>query len=178
MDQRTKWKWFFWVFSNSEINITNRMKKVDEKNGVTCLVSMFPSQVMALRLSKKVHFLQFWADLSKKSKSIKATYLTFRKHLFKFDLRKKNFHACCFNFTEHNFKNKLKNGIFLVESQNSSQKLISSPSSHFQATAHRKISYLEKLRACNGTFSQIFLNNFQPEIYISLTKCRVYDNFA
>ena len=49
-----------------------RAGKVDEKNGVICLVSMFPSWVMVLKLSKKVHFLQFCADLSKKSKSIKA----------------------------------------------------------------------------------------------------------
>ena len=50
-----------------------RSEKVDEKNGVICLVSMFPSWVMVLKLSKKVQFLQFCADLSKKSKSIKAT---------------------------------------------------------------------------------------------------------
>ena len=54
---------------------TVRSEKVDEKNGVICLVSMFPSWVMVLKLSKKVHFLQFCADLSKKSKSIKATYI-------------------------------------------------------------------------------------------------------
>ena len=65
----------FWVFSNSEINVTNRSKKVDEKNGVICLVSMFPFWVMVLKLSKKVHFLQFCADFSKKSKSIKAIYI-------------------------------------------------------------------------------------------------------
>ena len=53
---------------------TVRSEKVDEKNGVICLVSMFPSWVMVLKLSKKVHFLQFCADLSKKSKSIKAIY--------------------------------------------------------------------------------------------------------
>ena len=46
-----------------------------KKNGVICLVSMFPSWVMVLKLSKKVHFLQFCADLSKKSKSIKAIYI-------------------------------------------------------------------------------------------------------
>ena len=54
---------------------TVRSEKVDEKNGVICLVSMFPSWVMVLKLSKKVHFLQFCADLSKKSKSIKAIYI-------------------------------------------------------------------------------------------------------
>ena len=54
---------------------TVRSEKVDEKNGVICLVSMFLSWVMVLKLSKKVHFLQFCADLSKKSKSIKAIYI-------------------------------------------------------------------------------------------------------
>ena len=54
---------------------TVRAEKVDEKNGVICLVSMFPSWVMVFKLSKKVHFLQFCADLSKKSKPIKAFYI-------------------------------------------------------------------------------------------------------
>ena len=61
----------FWVFSNSEMNVTKvSAEKVDRKNGVTCLVS-----VMALKFSKKVHFLQFCADLSNKSKYIKAIYI-------------------------------------------------------------------------------------------------------
>ena len=30
---------------------------------------------MVIKLSKKAHFLQFWADLSKKSRSIKAIYI-------------------------------------------------------------------------------------------------------
>ena len=36
---------------------TDRMEKVDEKNGVICLVSMIAYCVMVLKLSKKVHFL-------------------------------------------------------------------------------------------------------------------------
>ena len=39
------------------------------------LVSMFPSRVIVLKLSKKVHFLQSCADLSKKPKSVKAIYI-------------------------------------------------------------------------------------------------------
>ena len=54
---------------------TVRAEIIDEKNGVICLVSVFPSGVMTLKLSKKVHFLQFCADLSKKSKSTKAIYV-------------------------------------------------------------------------------------------------------
>ena len=47
---------------------TVRTEKVDEKNGFICLVSMFPSWVMVLKLSKKVHFLQFGAGLSQNPK--------------------------------------------------------------------------------------------------------------
>ena len=36
---------------------------------------MFPSWVMVLKLTKKVRFLQFCADLSKKSKPIKVIYI-------------------------------------------------------------------------------------------------------
>ena len=56
------------------MNVTNRAEKVDEKNGVICLVPMFPSLVMVLKLSRKVHLLQCFAGLSKKSKSVKANY--------------------------------------------------------------------------------------------------------
>ena len=54
---------------------TVRAEKVDEKNRVVCLVSMFPSWVKVLKLSKKVHFLLFCADLSKKPRSVKAIYI-------------------------------------------------------------------------------------------------------
>ena len=45
-----------------------------KKNRVICVVSMLPSWVMVLKLSKKVNFLQFFADFSKKSKSVKVIY--------------------------------------------------------------------------------------------------------
>ena len=54
---------------------TVTVKKVDDKNVVICLVSVSPSWVMIYKLSKKVHFLQFCADLSKKSRSVKAIYI-------------------------------------------------------------------------------------------------------
>ena len=54
---------------------TVRKEIVDEKIGVLCLVSIFPSWVMVRKLSKKVYFLQFCAELSKKSKSVKAIYI-------------------------------------------------------------------------------------------------------
>ena len=49
---------------------TVRSGKVDEKNGVICLASMFPCFVVVLKMSKKVHFLQFCAVLSKKPESV------------------------------------------------------------------------------------------------------------
>ena len=51
-----------------------RIEKVDEK-GVICQVCMYHSWVMVYKLSKKVRFVQFCADLSKKSKSVKAIYI-------------------------------------------------------------------------------------------------------
>ena len=54
---------------------TVRAENVDIKNRVISLVSMFPSWVMVRKLSKKVYFLEFCADLSKKSKFIKAIYI-------------------------------------------------------------------------------------------------------
>ena len=68
---------------NMEINFqiekwmlqTVSAEKADDKNGVSCLVSTFPSWLTVLKLSKKVHFLQFCANRSKKSKTIKAIYI-------------------------------------------------------------------------------------------------------
>ena len=54
---------------------TVRAEEVDEKSGVICLVSIFPSWVMVFKLSKKVNFSQFCADRSKKPKSVKASYI-------------------------------------------------------------------------------------------------------
>ena len=69
MDQRGEPHQNEWMFQ------TVRAEKSGWKNGVICLVSMFPSWVMVCKLSKKGHFLQFCADLSKKSKSVKAIYI-------------------------------------------------------------------------------------------------------
>ena len=51
---------------------TVRKEIGDEKIGVVCLVSIFPSWVMVCKLQ---WFLQFCAELSKKSKSVKASYI-------------------------------------------------------------------------------------------------------
>ena len=61
----------------SKMNVTNsKSGKSRWKNRVICLVSMFPSWVMVLKLSKKMAFLQFCAYLSKTSKSIKVNYIS------------------------------------------------------------------------------------------------------
>ena len=53
---------------------TVRAEKLDEKNEVVCLVSMFPAWATVCKLSKNGRFLQFH-DLSKKSKPVKAIYI-------------------------------------------------------------------------------------------------------
>ena len=53
---------------------TVRDEKVDEQNGVICLVSMFPSWVWFSTAAKSV-FLQFCTDSSKKSNSITVIYI-------------------------------------------------------------------------------------------------------
>ena len=66
----------FWPFWNIKVNVRNSYsRKCRWKNGVICLVSMLPSWVAVLKLSKKVHFLQFSANLSQKPKSINAIYI-------------------------------------------------------------------------------------------------------
>ena len=66
----------FWQFSNTKVNIREQLELKDKiKNGVSCLVSFFPSWVMVLKLPKIVHFCTTCVDLSKKSKSINAIYL-------------------------------------------------------------------------------------------------------
>ena len=76
VDQKDPMKMNFEIFQIQKwISQTVRAQKVDEKNGLICLVSLFPSWITVLKLSKIVHFLQICADLGKKSKSIKAIYL-------------------------------------------------------------------------------------------------------
>ena len=48
------------------VPLTVRAERVDEKNGIICLVFMSPSWVIVLKLSKIVSFLQIFADVSKK----------------------------------------------------------------------------------------------------------------
>ena len=66
----------FWPFWNIKMNVTNSYsRKSWWKTGVICLVSMISSCFMVLKLSKKVHFLQFCADFRQKPKSVKAIYI-------------------------------------------------------------------------------------------------------
>ena len=54
---------------------TIRVEKVDEKNVIVCLFFVFPSWIMVLKLSTKVHFLHICAELSSIFKSVKAIYI-------------------------------------------------------------------------------------------------------
>ena len=55
--------------------LTVRARKADKKNGVMNLVFILPSWFMVLKLSKIVSFLQFFADIRKKSKAVIAIYV-------------------------------------------------------------------------------------------------------
>ena len=52
-----------------------RKEKVDEKNGVICLVSMFPSWVMVLKLSKKCIFCNFVLTSARNLSLLKQIYM-------------------------------------------------------------------------------------------------------
>ena len=69
-----------------------RPENVDDQNEVICLVFIFSSYVMFLKLSKIVHLLQFCADLSKKPKPIKAITYMHLKVLITQVLRVKSCH--------------------------------------------------------------------------------------
>ena len=53
---------------------TVRAEKVDEKMGSFIYFPCFPPELWSVNCQKKVHFLQFCADLNKKSKSVEAIY--------------------------------------------------------------------------------------------------------
>ena len=61
-------------YSNSEMNITNRSEKVDEKMGSFVQFPCSHPELWSINSLKKCIFLQFCADISKKSRSIKAIY--------------------------------------------------------------------------------------------------------
>ena len=52
------------------ISQTVRAQKADEKNGVICLVYLFPSWVVILIVAEIVSLLQFCTDVSKKSNPV------------------------------------------------------------------------------------------------------------
>ena len=61
---------------------TDSAQRVDEKNGVICLVVMFASRVMAIKMSKMAHLL-FSADDSKKLVTVWARYLSVTKTAYR-----------------------------------------------------------------------------------------------
>ena len=75
MDQKGEQMKMNFDYSQIQKWMLQTEKKKQMKNEVTCLVFKFPSWVMAFNLSRKVHFLQFCADFSKKPKSVKAIYI-------------------------------------------------------------------------------------------------------
>ena len=78
MDQRwdyIKINFDYFQIKKKRMLQTVRAEKLDKKIRVICLVSMFLTWVMACKLSKKMHFLQFCADLSKKYKSVEAIHI-------------------------------------------------------------------------------------------------------
>ena len=56
--RRTTWKWILTIFKYKNESYKQCSGKSRWKNEVICLVFMFPSWVMTLNLSLKVHFLQ------------------------------------------------------------------------------------------------------------------------
>ena len=57
------------------VSLTVTAQEADEKNGVICLVFMSSSCFMVLKFSKMLSFLQFFADVSKKSEAVIAIYV-------------------------------------------------------------------------------------------------------
>ena len=63
----------------------DRAEKVNEKNGVFCVVFMFPSWVMILKLLKKVHFLNFVLTSEKSLSMLKQfTYMHLKRLVMSF----------------------------------------------------------------------------------------------
>ena len=62
----------------------NRAEKLDEKNGVTCLVTMFAAAVMVFEMSKNGLFFVFSADNSKILVTVWARYLSAPREYIEF----------------------------------------------------------------------------------------------
>ena len=58
-ERTTPLKWILAIFKYRNEYQTVRPQKVDEKNGVICLISIFLSWVMVLKFPKIVHFCKF-----------------------------------------------------------------------------------------------------------------------
>lgn len=54
---------------------TNRAQKIDERNGVICLLTMFTSGVMVIKISQMTHFLYFLLLMTAKSQPVWANRL-------------------------------------------------------------------------------------------------------
>ena len=81
-------------------HITNRLEKEDEQNGFICLVSMLPSWVMVLKLSKKCIFCNFVLTSTRNLILLKQfTYVHLKclvTHIHKMVLFSENTMSYCF----------------------------------------------------------------------------------
>ena len=77
MDQRvTTWRWIVSIFKFRNEIYKQLERKKDGKNEVSFLVSMFPSWVMVIKLSKKVNFCNFVMTLARSLSLLKQfTYM-------------------------------------------------------------------------------------------------------
>ena len=69
------WKWILSIFKFRNECYKQVEQKKRSKNAVILVVFIFLSSVMILKLSKKVHFLNFVLNSAKKSKYVKAIYI-------------------------------------------------------------------------------------------------------
>ena len=84
-EPQLKWIDIFDIFQIQKwISQIVRAQKIDDKNGVICLVSLFPSLVKVLKLPKIVHFFQICADLSRNLNLLKQFIYIHLKDLMLF----------------------------------------------------------------------------------------------
>ena len=78
--RETTWKWILTLFKYKN-EYYKQSRESRWKNEVTCLGFKFLTRVMTLNLPRKMNFLQFCANFSKKPKSVKAIYILHLKVL-------------------------------------------------------------------------------------------------
>ena len=87
-EHNAKWEPMNMNFEGLEIRIwnilTDRAQKVDEKNEVTCIATMFTPRVMVIKMSKMAYFLFFLLTTDKRiSHSFDKIFQSILKILFR-----------------------------------------------------------------------------------------------